>query len=128
MAHTENSKLIENEAKFREVNESVGASFDELEQQANERGWAGFVSLPDDPIFFYCECSDENCNQRLPIKLKAFNKIHEKRNRFIIIPGHEAVAVERVISVSKDYSIVEKFITPPEHVESLHKTDIDNSK
>jgi len=75
---------------------------------------------------FYCECSDENCRLRIPVKLDEYVKIHQNRARFVVIPGHEVRSLEEVVIKTPDYYVVEKFVEAPEHPEKLNKTDVSN--
>ena len=118
--------MAENEVVFREYNERIKKGFDELKQIAKEEGQEAFVHEKDMPLHFYCECSDENCRQRLIIKPSRYNEIHQHRNQFVIAYGHDVQAVERIIDGEADYCVVEKFRDPPETATKLHKTDTGN--
>lgn len=126
MAHTKTRKLIENEAKFRQLNESLQKGFDQLQQTATEHGSTQDVSPPEDEIYFLCECSDENCKERVLMTLERYTEIHKDRKQFVIVPGHEVPAVETLLEREDGFDIVEKLIMPPESVHHLHKTDVEN--
>ncbi len=126
MVGTNAQKLIENEAKFREFNESIENGFDDLRKRAEEQDWDGDFANPSGPVFFYCECSDENCRLRVKLPMKDYDTIHKDRNKFVVLRGHEVLAVESVVECGDEYCIVEKSITPPEEVDHFHKTDVHN--
>ena len=120
-------RMAENEAVFREYNERIKKGFDELKQVAQEEGQEALIHEEDIPLHFYCECSDENCRKRIVLKPSRYNEIHQHRGRFVIAYGHDVQDVERIIEGDDEYCIVEKFITPPENVSALHKTDANNT-
>lgn len=118
---------IENEMIFRRVNELVGSKLDELDAFHVEDGNPQLVRKDDLLLRFKCECSDENCEARIPIQLSVYQKIHENRDAFIIKLKHQVSAIEKVILSEDDYSVVEKNNSTPEPGDTLNKTSIDNS-
>ncbi len=120
-------RQIENEMIFRRANEKVGSSLDSLDAMHLEDGNPEFVWDDDIVLHFKCECSDENCDARIPIKLSAYQKIHKNRDSFIIKPKHQVKSIEKVILTKSDYSVVEKNNSTPEPSDTLNKTSIDNS-
>src|ERR1044071_9286048 len=100
-------RLVENEVVFRQLNEQVQKGIDENNRLAKEAGQNEFViEYKDDvPLHFYCECSDENCTKRVILTYREYNKIHERRDYFIIAPGHQVVRVEKVIRKESNYYI-----------------------
>jgi hypothetical protein len=119
-------RQAENEVFFRSRNERIQKNFDDIKEIAEEDGQLLTLNEIDTPLHFYCECADENCDKRVVIKHDKYNNIHEVRDNFIVIPGHEVTAIEKVIIREKKYYVVQKFIDHPEEVESLNKTEIDN--
>ena len=119
-------RLAENEVYFRQLNENVQEGITNLAKLADENRQHNLSHQNDSPLHFYCECSDENCRDRIIITPSEYNQIHSHRNRFIIIPGHEVVAVEKVITEHQKFFIVEKYLNTPETVSNLNITDIDN--
>ncbi len=122
--------MAENEVVFRQLNEQLQKGIDETNQVATEDNQPQYIITPkpeDPPLYFYCECSDENCAERLLINHYEYTRIHKQRDHFTVIPGHEVTEVENVICKESGYSIVEKIVTPPETVSELHVTDVDNS-
>jgi hypothetical protein len=120
-------RQIENEMIFRRVNEKVGddlGSLDALhiEDDNPELIWDDAVLLN-----FKCECSDEDCAARIPVKLSVYNKIHENRDAFIIKLKHQVDEIEAVILTESDYCVVQKNNTTAEPGDSLNTTTIDNS-
>lgn len=119
-------RQIENEMIFRRVNEKVGDDIDSLNAMHIEDDNPDL--LWDDGILlnFKCECSDENCDKRIPIKLSEYKKIHENRDAFIIKLKHQVKEIEKVILSEDNYSVVEKNNSTPEPNNTLKVTSIDN--
>lgn len=120
-------RMGENEVVFREHNERASKSFDELKKIAKEEGQEKYIVEDDTPLLFYCECADEDCRKRVKLKPSRYNEIHKQRDRFVVICGHEAERIERVIGKETGFCIIEKFIKPPESATNLNKTEVDNS-
>ncbi len=125
--NTPAARLIENEAIFRKYNEKVRSGFDDLKKLAADDGNDDVTEGIDRMDFqFFCECSDENCKERITMKMSEYSAIHKNRNRFIVLPGHQVVAVEKVIKKKSSYTEVEKYRNPPSNPDTLHKTDVQN--
>lgn len=120
-------RQIENEMIFRRVNEKAGddlASLDamHISDDNPELIWDDAILLN-----FKCECSDEDCDARIPIKLSAYNKIHENRDAFIIKLKHQVEEIEKVILSEENYSVVEKNNSTSEPGDTLNITSINNT-
>lgn len=61
------------------------------------------------PVNFTCECSDLECRKPVKASIADYNDIHERRDLFMVSPGHERLTVERVIRQTADYHVVEKY-------------------
>jgi hypothetical protein len=108
-------RQIENEMIFRRLNEVVEDDNPHL--------------LWDDAILlnFKCECSDENCDKRIPVKLSVYKKIHENRDAFIVKLKHQVEDIEKVILSEDNYSVVEKNNSTAEPNDILKNTSINNT-
>jgi hypothetical protein len=120
-------RQIENEMIFRRVNEAVGIGLDSLDAMHIADGNPDLVRTDDVLLEFKCECSDENCDARIPIQLSVYQKIHLNRDRFIIKLKHQVNAIEKVILTEAGYSVVEKNNATTEPGKTLNITTIDNS-
>lgn len=120
-------RQIENEMIFRRANEKVGIFLDEIDAQHVEDGNPHLVRKDDLLLEFRCECSDENCHERIPVKLSVYQKIHLNRDTFIIKESHEVKAIEEVTVVKVNYSVVKKHKGTSEPGKNLNHTNIDNS-
>jgi hypothetical protein len=73
-----------------------------LEREAERRG------KPDSALaLVVCECA-EACGGMMSMTFDEWEAIHQHRDRFAVAPGHEAPAVERVLSSCDRYVVVEK--------------------
>ena len=87
------AKLAETEVLFREVNEGIAAAAERMEADDAE---------------FVCECSDVACADRIEAPLEVYEQVRENPTHFLLAPGHEAAALERVVERRNGYWIVEK--------------------
>jgi hypothetical protein len=118
---------IENEMIFRRINEKIGSDLDSLDamhtkDESLHLRWDDAILLN-----FRCECSDENCDQRVPIRLSVYRKIHENRDAFIIRLNHHVEAIEKVILEEENYSVVQKNNSTAEPGDVLNDTSINNT-
>lgn len=88
------AKMARTESAFREVNEAIA------------RTAARFQSEEAD---FVCECADPECADRITAELEDYDEVRREATRFIVAPGHDEPAVERVVDRACGYAIVEKF-------------------
>lgn len=125
---TSDTRLAENEVIFREYNENVQKRFDELTKLAHDDNQRDIITETDMPLHFYCECSDENCRERIQMKPNIYNDIHIHRDLFTIVCGHEVDRIEKVIATEPDYCIVEKKEVPPaKETDGLNNTPLHNA-
>ncbi len=120
-------KQIENEMIFRRTNEKVGIDLDVLDAMHREDGDHDLVRDDDLVLQFKCECSDENCDDRIVLGLDDYAKIHVDRDTFIVKPNHQVIPIEEVIKEEVEYSVVKKYNSTPEPNDTLKITSIDNS-
>ena len=120
-------RQIENEMIFRRANEAVGDNLDEVDANHIEDNDPQLIRDDELQLHFKCECSDEDCDARIPIKLSTYKEIHENRDAFIIKLKHQVEAIEKIILSEETYSVVEKNHSTAEPNDTLNKTTIDNS-
>jgi len=120
-------RMIENEVVFRNRNERLRQNLADLKQMAAEDGQESFMADMDDRLAFYCECSDENCQKRLNISPDRFQEAHKRRNRFVVLPGHQVPQIEHIIVREPEYLVVEKYKLPNRLVSKLKRTEVDNT-
>jgi hypothetical protein len=112
---------------FRRINEKVGTDLDALDTMHIEDGNLHLVREGDITLSFRCECSDENCDVRIPISLKEYEAIHTNRDTFIVLPNHQVDLIEKVVEESIAYSVVKKNHSTSEPSDELNATSVDNS-
>lgn len=119
---------IENEMIFRRINEKIGTDLEALNAMHIEDGNPHLVR--DDDLLllnFKCECSDENCAVRIPMRLSEYRKIHLNRDAFIVKTDHQVDPIEKVVKEESGYNVVVKNNSTPEPGDTLNDTTINNS-
>lgn len=124
-------RLAENQVIFRRRNEKVAKGLESLKQAAKSEGHdtiaQNIEQNMNEPLHFYCECSDDNCHKRIVLKPSEYTQLHQNKSQFIILPGHEVPSIERVRQTSPNYVVVEKYQVPPPAGDELNPTDVNNS-
>ncbi len=126
ISHAER-RQIENEMIFRRRNEKIGNDLEALDALFIEDGYADLVSDEDLTVHFLCECSDENCDTRIPMRQSKYKKLHTDRDHFIVLPGHQVDPIEKVIKECRGYNVVLKNKSFAEPSGNLNETPINNS-
>lgn len=112
-------RLAENEVIFRQANQQAVESL----EQAREEELSDHVKPSVEQnlsLFFYCECADDGCKQRIKMPLAEYEANHRQSNQFIILPGHEVPNIEKVVKKEQGYFVVQKYMTPPKETGGLH--------
>lgn len=99
MNHRTKSRLVENEKLLRAANEKVEKI---IEQDFDAKKRKKLT------IAFICECSDLGCKERINLHPDTYRELHEKRDQFIVKPGHQIPAVEKTLKKNRSYLLVEK--------------------
>jgi hypothetical protein len=94
--HDREERLAMNEVLFRKANDRIEGAADQQTPPDRE------------PVAFYCECSDRDCTERILITADEFENVREHDAQFIIRPGHEVPSVEKVVTRTDLYLVVEK--------------------
>jgi hypothetical protein len=122
--HRSARRLVENEVFFRQRNEQAVDGLADLKDIAKEDGQTEWLPDTDAPIEFYCECADEKCQKRVKLAPSTYAKLHQNKSQFTISPGHNVPAVERIMKSTKNYTVVEKYETPPGRVTTTNSTEL----
>jgi hypothetical protein len=93
-SESQEARVAETEATFRRANEALHGRFQELGT--------------DDLAPFLCECGDDRCTQTIRLTLEEYEEVRGQPGRFVVVPGHEILEVERVVEVGERYEVVEK--------------------
>ena len=91
--HPEN-RIAHNETLFRDVNERIEAG-----QWPTQRS---------EPVAFRCECGSLRCNMLVEVTIEEYEHVRATATHFLLVPGHEIPAIERVVERESDYVVVEK--------------------
>ena len=89
------ARLAENEIRFRGLNEVT----------------AHLLPRNDDAdlqIELVCECSDTSCSRQLTMPRSEYEWLRQDPLHFVLLPGHDAPAIEDVVERHDTYEIVEK--------------------
>lgn len=119
-------RQIENEMIFRRMNEKVGDELGALDAMHIADGDINLIRDEDILLRFKCECSDENCEVRIPLKLSEYQEMHTDRDTFIVNIDHQVDPIEKIIIRQETYSVVRKNNSTPEPNDTLKVTTIDN--
>ncbi len=99
-------RAARNEEAFRDINARIGDG-------AQQHG-------VDTPLPFHCECDNAGCVEKIDIRPSEYERIAAHRYRFILLPGHEDVLVERVIEQGDTYVVAEKIGEARAQIERDH--------
>lgn len=125
---TAEKRQIENEMIFRRMNEAVGDDLGALDAMHIEDGNIELIRDEDLLLMFKCECSDENCELRIPLKLSEYQDIHADRDTFIVKLKHQVDPIEKVVRKEPGFNVVMKNNSTPEPGKELNDTLVDNSR
>ena len=117
-------RQIENEMIFRRKNERISDSLDEIDAMHIADDDPELITDDNLILQFKCECSDETCEARIPIKLSDYQQIHIDRDTFIVKRNHQVDPIEKIIRTESDYSVVKKNKSTKEPGEVLNDTSI----
>jgi len=101
-------RLAENEAAFRDVNESLRYVADQ-----------GTTTVP--TMRLVCECGDGNCSEFVDVTLAEYEGVRAVATHFLVRLGHVAPDIERVVLENDRFAVVEK--RPGEPAEIAKETD-----
>jgi hypothetical protein len=90
----DDEKMARTESAFREVNEAIATTAARFDAEQTD---------------FVCECADPACANRLNADLDDYEDVRSEPTRFMLAPGHEELAIERVVERTDEYTVVEKF-------------------
>jgi len=99
-------RAARNEEIFRGVNERIQEGAEQHEVKA--------------PLPFHCECGRGSCLGTIEIPPPVYDSVARERYRFILIPGHEDAAIERVVERQPTYVVVEKVGEAREQIDRDH--------
>jgi hypothetical protein len=101
-------RLAENEAAFRDVNESL-------------RYVAAESTATVKTLRLVCECGDGQCAEFLDVTVPEYEAVRAVSTHFLVRPGHVAPEIERVVTENDRFAVVEK--NPGEPAEIATESD-----
>jgi len=60
------------------------------------------------PLVLVCECGHLGCNSMVELEISEYEQVRANFDRFLVIPGHEIEAVDRVVERHSEYLVVIK--------------------
>jgi hypothetical protein len=96
---SQEERLALNEARVREVNETIESANEKLGPAPGEDGLA---------LHILCECGTRGCDQLVQISSEEYREVRGEATRFVVVPGHEQARIERVVADKRRFAIVEK--------------------
>jgi hypothetical protein len=90
-------RQAQNEALYRATNREI--------ERASEALGGGAES----EFEVLCECGREGCRAVLSLTVGEYDSIHARRERFLVLPGHENPEIEQVVERTERYYVVDKF-------------------
>ena len=98
-------RAARNQALFRAVNEKL--------RELNEA-----FSDVSQTYAIACECADVSCVQTLHVQMEEYLAVREHPRQFVVLSDHVFTNVERVISSTDGYVVVEKIAAVSEITET----------
>jgi hypothetical protein len=74
------------------------------------------AELSDGKMHAVCECGNPECAQHLSVPLAEYERVRGDPTQFIVIPGHEILTIETVVSRGDGYLVVRKQGGVPEEI------------
>lgn len=100
------ARAARNEEIFRGVNEQI-------DEGAHLHGVTGTTA-------FHCECGSTSCFETVSLAPATYNRVANQRYHFVVFPGHEIRAIERVVETYPGYLVVEKTGEAREQIDRDH--------
>lgn len=96
-------RLVENEKLARRINRRIEDQVTAIREAEDED--------TDQPIMFFCECSDDACRERFAATPDEYDRVHARADHFIVVAGHVTAEVEVVVDHLRMCPIVRKVVT-----------------
>ena len=90
-------RIAKNEALLRATNREI--------KQAEQEAGSG----TDQPIEVLCECGQTACGGLITLTVAEYEGAHSQGDRFVVLPGHESIEIEKVVEERAGYFVVDKF-------------------
>jgi hypothetical protein len=96
---TREERLALNEARVREVNETIERANEKLGPAPGEDGLA---------LNILCECGTRGCDRLIEISSAEYQGVRAEPTRFVVVPGHIKAEIERLVENKRRFAVVEK--------------------
>jgi hypothetical protein len=113
MASEFEEREVRTNVLHREVNERIRDVAAELFEVGEQ-----------EELWLVCECLRLSCSERIELRADVYRSVRAWPARFIVLPGHEEPAAERVVERHPGYVVVEK---KPAIVEILARAAVTES-
>ena len=90
-------RIARNEALLREVNDRI-----------HDVGGRFQVLAGNGELGFRCECGRPECDAFVQLTVSDYERVRSDNDRFVVVPGHEDAAIERIVERSTGYLVVDK--------------------
>jgi hypothetical protein len=97
-------RLIENELLLRRKNESA--------KEAIQKYYGDELDEDSALLAFYCECSNDDCEEQVELTLSEYERYHKRNDRFVVLPEHDLPSIEKIVTRTDGYLVVQKFDLP----------------
>jgi hypothetical protein len=89
-------RIAKNEEVFRATNREI-----ERAEQAEGAAADGVLEV-------ICECGRDSCNGVITMTASEYRTVHEQKDRFVVLHGHQSDEIERVVDDREAYLVVDK--------------------
>jgi hypothetical protein len=110
--------FAERAARNEEVFRSVNARIEEGVEKHHVPG----------QVPYHCECGRASCFETVSLRSPEYERVVAEQYRFIVAPGHEDSAIERVVERHETHFVVEKVGEAREQIERDHPQERHNLK
>jgi hypothetical protein len=97
--HSRDERLALNEARVREVNETIERANQKLGPAPGEHELG---------LNILCECGTRGCDQIVEISSSVYQAVRAEPTQFVVVHGHVQPQIERLVEERRAFAVVEK--------------------
>lgn len=94
-------RRVQNEFRTKDINESKVDHVNEFRDIPNKSSHT--------LMSFKCECDNETCQETIQMSTEEYEHVHRNSRKFVVIPEHVSLDIEKVVAAFSGFVIVEKF-------------------
>src|SRR4051794_35213922 len=98
--------MLKGRMRMSERNRNNQSLFREGNERIAEIG-RDFYSLDGEPREFVCVCGRPECVERFRISFAEYRAVRDDPNRFLVVPGHDDPAADKVVERQASWWLVE---------------------